>query len=202
MPIRMNLDHKMYRLRKEFQLVTNAFEKQDFEGVKQKALALKKNAENEGIRSCYLSWTLAVAADNLNEMEDAFDHICEASRIDPFDRGVRHSYKVILDQLLELLANSDRAKDDPATPRIYERLLRQGVADVHSHIAMARYHAATGKLQEAMSLIESATLLFPTSREAWKAKAAIALIAGDTELAKKAEASAALIGAPGKGSDC
>ena len=76
--------------------------------------------------------------------------------------------------------------DDPSTPRLYAILVVANEAAVESHAAMARYHLATGNVPAAAAIADAAVLLYPTSKAAWDAKAAVAIARGDTEGAELA----------------
>ena len=51
---------------------------------------------------------------------------------------------------------------------------------------MARYHLATGNVPAATAIADAAALLYPASKVAWEAKAAVANARGDAEGAELA----------------
>ena len=121
----------------------------------------------------------------------AFQHVTEAMKQDPLALPVRRSFDIIANRLRAALADDEREADDASTPRLYALLTQAGEADVHAHLAMVRYHLATGDLAEAAALVDAVTRLWPASEAAWTAKAAVARGAGDAEAATRAEVEAA-----------
>lgn len=152
-------------------------------------------ARKAGIESSHLHWAFAVACDYSGDMEMAFEQVTAAIAKDPLALPYRQSFGIITDRIKAALADPDRAPDDASTPRLYALLQRGGVADVASHLAMARYHLATGKPDQACALVDAVVLLHPTSREAWELKATIADAAGDTAAAEAARVEAAALAA-------
>ena len=150
-------------------------------------------ARKVGLDSAHLHWAFAIACDYSGEMEMAFEQITLAIGKDPLAPPFRHSFEVITGRIQAALADPERAADDPSTPRLYALLQRGGTADVASHLAMARYHLATRKPAEARALVDAVTLLYPTSREAWEAKAAVAKATGDASAAEQARLEAAAL---------
>ena len=63
---------------------------------------------------------------------------------------------------------------------------------------MTRYHLATGNLPAAAAIADAAALLYPASREAWEAKAAVAAARGDVEGAERARIEAIAAGGVAK----
>jgi hypothetical protein len=143
-------------------------------------------ARKVGLDSAHLHWAFAIASDYSGDMEMAFEQITLAIGKDPLAPPFRHSFEVITGRIQAALADPERAADDPSTPRLYALLQRGGTADVSSHLAMARYHLAMGKPAEARALVDAVTLLHPTSREAWEAKATVARATGDASAAEQA----------------
>jgi hypothetical protein len=60
---------------------------------------------------------------------------------------------------------------------------------------MARYHLATGNVPAATAIADAAALLYPASKVAWEAKAAVATARGDIEGAEQARIEAVAAGA-------
>jgi tetratricopeptide (TPR) repeat protein len=143
-------------------------------------------ARKVGLDSAHLHWAFAAACDYSGDLEMAFEQITLAIGKDPLAPPFRRSFEVITGRIQAALADSERAADDPSTPRLYALLQRSGTVDVASHLAMARYHLAMGTLAEARALVDAVTLLHPMSREAWEAKAAVARATGDLTAAEQA----------------
>lgn len=136
-------------------------------------------ARKLGVASAALSWHAAIAHDNAGNLEAAFDHIRRALELDPLAEPFRNSFGIIVGRIRAALTDEKRPADDPATPRLYDLLVRAGEADVACHAAMARYAAATGDLAKARALADALTLLFPASAEAWGCRSEVAAKAGD-----------------------
>jgi tetratricopeptide (TPR) repeat protein len=157
--------------------------------------ALRARTAKLGLRSSYLAWGLAVALDNLGEIEMAFEAASEGVKVDPMNPACQHSFDVIANRLRAALADPERTPEDESTPRLYALLQDAGEADVPSHLAMASHLAHAGKKAEAMALLDAVTLLSPISRDAWLHKASLARALGDATLAATCEAQAAAIAA-------
>lgn len=145
--------------------------------------------------SGYFAWGLCVALDNLGEHEMAMELAVEALNLDALCPSFQRSFEVVANNLRRSLSDPERRADDPSSPRIYQQLLDAGEADVPCHLAMARHLSNSGDHAGAMRLLDAVTLLAPISRDAWLAKEAAALAAGDAELAARCAAEAAAIGA-------
>jgi tetratricopeptide (TPR) repeat protein len=152
-------------------------------------------ARKAGIESANLLWGVAVASDYTGELEMAFENVTAALALDPLAGPIHHSFEVITRRIREALAAPDRATDDPSTPRLYAILVRAGEAEVESHAAMARYHLATGNVPAATAIADAAALLYPASKVAWEAKAAVANARGDAEGAELARIEGVAAGA-------
>jgi tetratricopeptide (TPR) repeat protein len=150
-------------------------------------------ARKVGLDSAHLHWAFAAACDYTGDLEMAFEQISIAIGKDPLAPPFRHSFEVITGRIQAALADSERAEDDPSTPRLYALLQRGETVDVPSHLAMVRYHLATGKPAEARALVDAVTLLHPASREAWEAKATVAQATDDTAAAEQARLEAAAL---------
>lgn len=179
----------------ESQRAGRLLDERDWAGAREAFTALRARAAKLGLDSSYLAWGLAVALDNLGEIEMAFETVSEAVQKDPMNPACHHSFDVIASRLRAALADPARALDDPSTPRLYALLQRAGEADIPSHLAMARHLAHAGKHAEAMRLLDAVVLLAPVSRDAWVQKASLARALGDEALAVSCDAQAAAIAA-------
>jgi tetratricopeptide (TPR) repeat protein len=164
-----------------------------------KALALKVRGglDLAGVASPHVCWLLAVLCDDLGELEEAFNHITEATALDPLEPGITRSFGIITDRLRRALIDPERDPADESTPRLHGMLVQAGKADELAHIAMARHLAEVGKADEALALLDAVVLLAPGCRDAWVAKSTIAKNLGRHEEAAVARAQAsALDGGP------
>jgi tetratricopeptide (TPR) repeat protein len=143
-------------------------------------------ARKAGIESANLLWGVAVASDHTGELEMAFENVTAALALDPLAPPIHHSFEIITRRIREALSSPERAVDDPSTPRLYAILVGANEAEVESHAAMARYHLATGNVPAAAAIADAAALLYPASKAAWEAKAAVATARGDAEGAELA----------------
>lgn len=157
--------------------------------------ALRARVAKLGLGSSYVAWGLAVALDNLGEIEMAFEAVGEAVGEDPMNPACQQSFDVIANRLRASLADPARTPEDPSTPRLYALLQGAGEADVPSHLAMARHLSHAGKPADAMAILDAVTLLSPVSRDAWLQKAALARVLGNEPLAATCDAQAAAISA-------
>jgi tetratricopeptide (TPR) repeat protein len=156
--------------------------------------ALLAEARQVGLDSAHLHWAFAVACDYSGDLEMAFEQLTLAIGKDPLAPPFRHSFELITGRIRAALAAPERAADDPSTPRLYALLQRADEADVGAHLAMARYHLATGKVEQARGLLDAVTLLHASSREAWEMKARVATAMGDPAAAEQARIEAAALG--------
>ena len=147
-----------------------------------------------GIESGFLLWNLAIVADNLGRLEEAFEYIDRALTTDPLAQPFRNSFDVIVGRIRAALAEESRAADDPSTPRLYDLLVRADAADVASHVAMARFCTAKGDVARAGKLAEALVTLHPGDPLAWRCKAEVARAAGDAATADECMAEAAVRG--------
>src|SRR5512137_1061047 len=108
-----------------------------YQGVEERLRAL-------GHDSGFLLWHMAIANDNLGEMEKAFHYIGKALETDPLSQPFRNSFDIIVGHIRAALAAETRPVDDPSTPRLYDLLVSSGEADVPSHATMARWLVAKG----------------------------------------------------------
>ena len=158
-----------------------------YQGVLEKAQAL-------GLESGFVLWNLAIVADNLGELEMAFDYIRRALASDPLAQPFQNSFDVVVKRIRAALADEARKVDDPSTPRLYDILAGAGEADVASHVAMARWCAAGGDVVRAGKLAEALVTLYPGEPMAWRCKADVARATGDAATADECMAEAAVRG--------
>lgn len=158
-----------------------------FQGVEERLRGL-------GIDSGFLLWHLAIAHDNLGELEKAFHHIVHALDVDPLSQPFQNSFDVIVGRIRAALAVESRADDDPSTPRLYELLVSADEADVPSHAAMARWLSAKGELSRAGAIAEALVTLHPVDPLSWRCKAGVARASGDAATADACMAEAAARG--------
>jgi tetratricopeptide (TPR) repeat protein len=158
-----------------------------YQGVLEKAQAL-------GLESGFVLWNLAIVADNLGELEMAFDYIRRALAADPLAQPFQNSFDVVVKRIRAVLADEARKVDDPSTPRLYDILAGAGEADVASHVAMARWCAAGGDVVRAGKLAEALVTLYPGEPLAWRCKADVARASGDAATADECMAEAAVRG--------
>jgi hypothetical protein len=142
----------------------------------------------------HLHWACGVACDYAGELEMAFEEVTTAMAKDPLCLPFRSSFDVVTGRIRTALAEPGRAPDEPSTPRLYALLVRADEADVAAHLAMARYHLATGHPELAVTLVDAVTLLHPWARRAWTMKAELAAAAGDAAGAEHARLEAAALG--------
>jgi hypothetical protein len=177
----------------ESQRAARLLDEREWAAARDAFTALRARTAKLGLCSAYLAWGLAVALDNLGDIEMAFETVCEAVTADPMNPGCQGSFDLIANRLRAALADPTRTPDDPSTPRIYALLQSAGEADVPFHLAMASHLAHVGKKAEAMALLDAVTLLSPISRDAWLHKASLARAIGDASLAASCEAQAVAI---------
>jgi tetratricopeptide (TPR) repeat protein len=158
-----------------------------YQGIAERLRAL-------GHDSGFLLWHMAIANDNLGELEKAFHHIAEALETDPLAQPFRNSFDIIVGRIRAALAAEARAVDDPSTPRLYDLLLSSGEADVPSHAAMARFLVAKGDPGRARQLADALVVLHPGDPLSWRCKAEVARAAGDAATADACLAEAAVRG--------
>lgn len=163
----------------------------NYEEGRQAFVEVRALARRLGIASGFIDWGLAVACDQLGDLERAYEHIVDAVRHDPLHGGFQGSFNVIMNHLREALADPARDGKDGSTARLYGLLVAAGEADVPSHLAMARHLAATDRGEEALKLLDAVTLLAPASRDAWLQKASVARALGNATLAASCDAEAA-----------
>lgn len=148
----------------------------------------------EGIESGFLLWHVAIANDNLGELEKAFHYACKALDTDPLSQPFQSSFDIVAGRVRAALAADARPVDDPSTPRLYELLVSTGEADVAAHAAMARWLLATGDMARAGKLADALVTLHPEDPLSWQCKADVARSAGEASVADECLAEAAVRG--------
>ena len=147
-----------------------------------------------GLDSGFLSWHLAIANENLGELEKAFHHVVAALDTDPVSQPFLNSFDVIAGRIRAALAAGSRPADDPSTPRLYDLLVSADEADVPSHAVMARWLSAKGDLARAGAIAEALVTLHPVDPISWRCKAEVARTSGDAATADACMAEAAARG--------
>jgi tetratricopeptide (TPR) repeat protein len=184
-------DRKVEQLLNKVRQAQGAIDEQE----PQRALTLMKQVLGEmahlGVVSAHAHWVMGVAYDLSQEVEMAFEEVRKAMALDPLAAPFRHSFSIVVGRIRGILSDPARPEHDEATPRLYALLSRSGDADVAAHLAMVRFHLATGAVAEARALVDAVVLLNPADASAWSAKARVARAAGDQEAAVLAEAEAA-----------
>lgn len=151
-------------------------------------------AQKLGIRSGHVAWGMAMACECGGDLAAAMQLIIEALESDPLAGPFNRTLDIIAESVRQALVADDRAPGDE-TPRLYQLLVQVGEADEGAHLAMARYHLATGKSELALKLVDAVTMVYPSSNKAWGLRAEIAVAQGDHEGAAQAQAEAAALGA-------
>lgn len=154
---------------------------------------VRARAAKVGVESAFLVWNLAVCQEAVGELETAFETVSEAARLDPLAQPIQSTFDSVAWRMRLVVADPERAPEDPAIARMYEALMSAGECDVSSHVAMARHLSAVGEHQRAMRILDAVTLLASVSQDAWRAKAAVAGAIGDEALVTECEAQAAAI---------
>ena len=152
---------------------------------------LNKEAAGMGVTSAFLNWQTAIVYDYRGQAELAFSHIQTALALDPFVRPFFDSKEIIVTRIRGMLADTKWKADDEATPRLWKMLSQAGEADDATHLALARYHLATGNAPEALRVVDALTVLRPALRDAWLLKAEIGTKLNDAGMAERARVEAA-----------
>lgn len=147
-----------------------------------------------GIRSAFLSWLRAIAADRSGRLLEALDLVEEAMCLDPGALQISNSRRVILNRIREAIVGEDCDIKDPELPKLWEVLARAGVADEEIHLVMARHKLATGDNPGALWMAKAIRTLYPGSAAAWELTAEVATAMGDAATAATAIAEAAALG--------
>lgn len=179
----------------ELSAINDIMERNEFEDARERLLALKASCAAKGVRSAHVLWHLAIACDYLGDGEMAYENIREALDLDPISIPFWKSYRIIVERMQTTLTDDSRPADDPLRPRLYNLLVTANEVTLPCHVAIARYHRATGKVDEAVRMLEALTLLHPAYLPAWRELARAAEAAGRQELVDRAETQAILLGA-------
>lgn len=148
----------------------------------------------EGIRHGYVSYSLAIACDNLGDPAEALKFIVEALEEDPVAPPLLDSYEIIVGNIRSNIASE--IATDATSPRIaelYQLLLNEGAGDEETHLAMARHLVATEQLAEAEELLAAVTVLYPRSAACWELRSEVARRTDTPERAAEFEAELALL---------
>lgn len=144
--------------------------------------------ERMNLTSAWAAWGTAVSLDHLGELVMAFETIQMSLRLDPLSPTTLRSFEVITQRLRDAVMKADPA--DPSVPKLYALLQASDETDVPTHLAMIRHLTTTGQLAPAASLAEAVTVLAPSSRDAWQARASVARLQKDEAAAAGFEAEA------------
>jgi len=187
----INIEQILDRMRRLDQLI----EDRQLDDALELALKIEAAVTRAGIRSAHVTWTIGVIYDYRQEPELAFARLQDALSMDPFALPFRHSVQLISNRIRAALRAPERPAGDPSTLRLWELLARAGQADDGAHVALGRFHLATGNDLEALRILVAVTALFPACKDAWALQAVVAAKLGDHQLAERAAAEAALLGA-------
>lgn len=179
----------------ELDKIRASADKAEWPEVRERLVETRRHLDHLCIRSAYVLWLSAVAADMTENLEEAVAFVRQARAIDHFQTDFIRSEQVIFHHARSLL--SDRAASgDVGGLRIYELLLLHGEADGSSHLAAARCHLAADNVDAASKLADALVLLFPGWPEAWRLKAEVARRARNETLAVEMDARALTAGRP------
>lgn len=157
------------------------------EGQRAAALDLAKRIDaavaGMAVRSSAVLLSLAVLSDELGQLEQALTYIITAVGEDPLCLNTENSFGIIIRRVLKKLTTE--AWDD-VSPRLYETLAANGLADAACHVAWAAYLNATGRNEEALEVARSVTLLNPRCQNAWQMVEVAALALGRGAVAQDA----------------
>jgi tetratricopeptide (TPR) repeat protein len=187
-------DPRLEKLSNEMRRAYDASEAGDKAEALRIYQGVQEKLQGMGLTSGFLLWNLAIVADNLGELEKAFDYVRRALATDPLAQPFLNSFDIVVKRIRAALADEARPVDDPSTPRLYDILAGAGEADVPSHVAMARWCAAGGDLPRAEKIAEALVTLNPGDPLAWRCKADVARASGDAATADECLAEAAVRG--------
>ncbi len=156
------------------------------------------HAAEAGVVSPQLLWQLAVQCDYAGFPEEALTHVVTLLNVDPLSGAGIASARIISARVREVLTDPTRAADDPSTPISYGRLVELGEADTGSHLAIARHHAAAGRIEKAIAILDALVTIEPRNRDVWRALSALGKDSGRRDIVHRA--SEALLGL-GTGND-
>lgn len=144
--------------------------------------------ERMNLTSAWATWGTAVSLDHLGELVMAFEMIQMSLRLDPLSPTTLRSFEVMTQRLRDAVLKADPA--DASVPKLYALLQASDEADVPTHLAMVRHLMTAGQLDRAASLAQAVTVLAPSSRDAWQARANVARLQKDEAAAAGFEAEA------------
>jgi len=182
-------DLRMRAIHEAFGEAVQAADEQRYDEALSRFTKLRSTLTSLGITSAHLLHDLAIAADNLGRLEEAFQLMIDSLRIDPLAPNAQHSFDVIVRRIRLYLR--DAVASDESIPRLHALLTRTAEADVDAHLSMARHLVFRGELEKAEALLSAVTLTAPASRDAWLAAANVARLRGDPLKAAELEAQAA-----------
>jgi hypothetical protein len=181
-------DVRMRELMSGVRRATSLMEKGEHAEALQVLTDVRARATPAGIDSAFVAWNVAQCQHALDDLEAAFESICQAARLDPLAQPIQSTFEAISWALRASMADPERAPTDIAIRRMYYALMLAGEADVTSHVAMAKHLSAAGEHRRALEILDAVTLLAGVSQDAWRAKGAVARAAGDDALAAECEA--------------
>jgi hypothetical protein len=167
---------------------------QDAELAEVFARSALEDAQALGCVSASLHFLLADILDDQQKDLQGFTEVTEAVRLDPFHPGARELAGNIAKRLRTSLRSALRSADDPAIPRMYTVLAREGETTLACHLTMIRYALATGDIERASSVAEAVVALYPGEEKAWTALAEASRAAGNETRASEAEFQLGVLG--------
>jgi len=191
--VRKVSNNRLQELLEDWKRLLKAMENREYEEAKSLADGLRAKSLSLGVNAPSTLWAVAAAKDNLGEVPAAFNIILKASNMDPFCPTIQQSFRIITLRLRSLLTEGTLELGEAKAAQYYNQLVAADMADLPCHLAMARHLTHAGKLTQAMKLLDSVTQLFPKSKAAWKEKAKVAAVMGDTGLVALCEAEAATL---------
>lgn len=179
------------RMRDVLSLASQASDEMQQEQHQQALRSLRQvtgRLDTMNLTSAWAAWGMAVCLDHLGELVMAFETIQTSMRLDPLSPTTLRSFEVITRRLREAVINAEPA--DASIAKLYALLLASDEADVPTHLATVRHLTTTGHLDRAAALAEAVTVLAPSSRDAWLARAHVARLRRDDASAANFEAEA------------
>ena len=151
------------------------------------ALAIVHRAHAAAVRagetSAWTAWQAAMLLDAKGELVEALRWATEARRLDWFCPQYRHSQRVILRRIREVLCEKDRAPGKADTLALYQALQQHDAADEDCHLAAARHHAAAGRSDQARALVDAVLVLNPGNPAALRLKSRLLQALGEAACA-------------------
>lgn len=155
----------------------DAAQAQDYPSAREHFGELLRQLDGLGLESAWVHWALAVAHDNLGDLDMALNEIRSSLEMDPLSPMAQRSFDIIVRRIRDHLASLDVG--DSSIPRLYGLLQQSGDVDVPTHLIMARHFAATARVERAQQLLAALSLTAPASREVWGERARLARLEGD-----------------------